>query len=90
VPACRLKLVLVCPAGIRYADCTGSATVFPLDTLTSAPSGGAAPLSVRLNVAVPSEVMAVGLTAMAVKATAEGSGEEAGVSIRIALWLLPA
>ena len=88
-PAVTVKLALLCPAGIKYADGAGSATSSPLERLTSAPSCGAAPLRVRLKVTVPPEITLAGFTAIAVNCTGAGESVEGGASITAVVWLVP-
>ncbi len=62
VPVGTAKLMLVWPAGIRYAACAGNADGLPLDTDTSAPPEGAGSLKVSVSVAIPPAITCAGVT----------------------------
>jgi hypothetical protein len=81
VPACTLKLALVCPAGTRYDDCTPNAAELLPFTLTDAPPLGAGPLSVNVSVAVAPDTRVAGLTVRELNDTALAAG---GVMVTVA------
>ena len=84
-PVVTVKLALVCPAGIVYGDCTGSAVKLLLSTNTCAPPAGAGPLKVNVNVTVPPEVTVDGAMVYKLMVTA-GAG---GFTVTAAVWLAP-
>jgi hypothetical protein len=84
-PVVTVKLALVCPAGIVYGDCTGSAVRFPLPTSTCAPPAGAGPLKVNVNVTVPPEVTVDGAMVYKLMVTVEAGG----FTVTAADWLTP-